>query len=192
MKMKYVIPSLFVILSPAAMAHPGHLGSHGFESGVLHPLTGLDHLSVMLGVGILAALFGGSSRWSMPVAFVALMIAGSVLGLSGIMVPGVELFIALSVVVMGAMLLRGARMPQKLAQGLVMAFAVFHGMAHGAEMPMNAQVLNYFGGFVLSTASLHLAGIAIGECGLRISADGRLAKLIGALMALLGGSLLFS
>ncbi|MEI8632295.1 HupE/UreJ family protein [Vibrio sp. PP-XX7] len=181
-----------MLFSPFAMAHPGHLGSHGFESGLMHPLSGLDHLSVMVGVGILAALFGGKSRWLMPIAFVMFMIIGGLLGLSGLVVPYVEYGIICSVIIMGMLLLQGATMSYQWVTGLIMAFAIFHGMAHGAEMPLNSQALHYFAGFVLSTAMLHLVGIALGECALRLPASGRVTKMMGALMTLLGCSFLFS
>jgi urease accessory protein len=192
MKKNLIIPALFCVFSPLVMAHPGHMGSHGFESGMMHPLTGLDHLSVMIGVGIMASLFGGKNRWTMPLTFISFMIVGAILGISGLMVPYVEVFIALSVVAMGVMLWSGARMSQRLAIGLVMAFAVFHGMAHGAEMPFDSRALSYFSGFVLSTAVLHLVGIGIGELVLSFSANNRVMKFIGAVVALLGCSFILS
>ncbi len=192
MKRKYLISTLFLLFSPLAMAHPGHLGNHSFSAGFLHPMTGLDHLAVMLGVGILAAMLGGNERWKMPLSFIALMVVGATLGVSGILVPGVETFIALSVLVMGIMLCTGSLMPKKLALGLIMVFAVFHGMAHGAEMPVNSQTLHYFSGFVLATATLHIAGIAIGEVAMRLSSNERFCKAVGVVIALLGGSFLLS
>ncbi|MDW6091047.1 HupE/UreJ family protein [Vibrio rhizosphaerae] len=192
MKIKNLFLGLMVLFSPLALAHPGHGGDHGFESGILHPLTGVDHLSVMISVGVLAALFGGRSRWQMPLSFIALMIVGGILGVSGLIVPGVELYIALSVVVMGLLLWRSVQISHQWVTVLVMAFAVFHGMAHGAEMPFNSHALAYFSGFVLSTFLLHMTGIALGSAVLRFSASGRLVKMLGAIVAILGGSFLLS
>jgi len=192
MKRKYLISALFLLFSPLTMAHPGHLGNHSFVSGVMHPMTGMDHLAVMIGVGILAAVFGGSQRWKMPLAFIVLMIVGGVMGISNMVVPDVETFIAISVLLMGGMLCTGSQMPKKLAMGLIMSFAVFHGMAHGAEMPFNSQALHYFSGFILATACLHLVGIFIGECAMRFAAHRRVNQVIGVLIALLGGSILLS
>lgn len=194
MKKITLIPALLTLISPLAMAHPGHLhlGSHGFESGIMHPITGLDHLSVMIAVGILASLFGGSARWSMPLAFVGVMIIGGLAGMGGLVLPGMEVAIAVSVIAMGSMLISGANMSKKLATGLIMAFAAFHGLAHGAEMPLDSQALSYFSGFVISTATLHLTGIAIGEAGLYLTSNRVFARIAGGIMALLGGSLLIS
>ncbi|MEH6530837.1 MAG: HupE/UreJ family protein [Photobacterium frigidiphilum] len=161
MKKTYLLSGLFALFSPLALAHPGHIGSHGFESGFIHPLTGMDHLSVMVAVGMLAALFGGQARYRLPLAFVAVMIFGGILGVSGLVLPGVEIGIALSVVAMGILLCSGTRLSEKAALALVMGFAVFHGMAHGMEMPLNSQALYYFSGFVLATTMLHMLGISL-------------------------------
>ncbi|SHF22634.1 HupE/UreJ family protein [Vibrio gazogenes] len=192
MKIKNLLLGLLVLFSPLAFAHSGHGGDHGFESGILHPLTGVDHLSVMISVGVLAALFGGRSRWQMPLSFIALMIVGGILGVSGLVIPSVELYIALSVVVMGILLWRSVQVSHLWVTVLVMAFAVFHGMAHGAEMPFNSHALAYFSGFVLSTFLLHMTGIVIGSAVLRFSASGRLVKMLGVIVAMLGGSFLLS
>ncbi|WP_280806692.1 HupE/UreJ family protein [Vibrio mytili] len=93
---------------------------------------------------------------------------------------------------MGVMLFRGTNMPQKMATTLIMAFAVFHGMAHGAEMPINSQAISYFSGFIVVTASLHIVGIVLGEMVMRFAASKRLNQLAGAVIALLGGAFLFS
>ncbi|CAM3724147.1 HupE / UreJ protein [Vibrio aerogenes CECT 7868] len=192
MKIKYVIFTLLALISPFAMAHSGHIGNHGFESGLMHPLTGIDHLSVMISVGLLAALFGKSFRWIMPVAFVLCMIVGGILGVTGIVIPYVEAGIILSVVIMGMMLFRGNIISHKVVIGFVSLFAIFHGMAHGAEMPLDSHALYYFSGFVLSTSLLHLSGIILGEMILSFSAHGRFTKAIGAVIALLGYSMIFS
>ncbi|ELR63864.1 HupE-UreJ family metal transporter [Photobacterium marinum] len=192
MKKKYLLPALFALFSPLALAHPGHIGSHGFESGFIHPLTGLDHLSVMLGVGMLAALVGGKAKFRMPLAFVAVMIIGGALGVSGLVVPGVETGIAISVVAMGVMLCSGAHLSEKAILALVMGFALFHGMAHGMEMPMDSQAFWYFSGFVLATAMLHVTGIFLAQLIAACSSNRRVMRVTGAVMAVFGGSLMLS
>ncbi|MGR5298847.1 HupE/UreJ family protein [Vibrio mediterranei] len=192
MRKTTLISSLLVLISPLAMAHPGSIGSHDFESGVMHPITGIDHVSVMIAVGMLAALFGGQARWRIPLAFVGVMVIGALTGLAGMRVPGVEVAIAGSVVIMGLMLMSGANMSKKMATGLVMIFAAFHGLAHGAEMPFNAQAAHYFAGFVLATSTLHFAGVMIGEVALYFTTNRAFVKVTGVIMALLGGSLLLS
>ncbi|SHO55595.1 HupE / UreJ protein [Vibrio quintilis] len=192
MKNKFLILTLLTLISPFAMAHTGHVGHFGFESGFMHPLTGVDHLSVMIAVGILAALFGGAFRWIMPVSFVLCMIVGGILGIAGMVIPYVEAGIILSVVAMGIMLFRGNIISHKIVIGFVSLFAVFHGMAHGAEMPLDSHALYYFSGFVLSTSMLHLSGILSGETFLRFSVHGRFTKALGAVIALFGCSMLFS
>jgi urease accessory protein len=151
------------ILAPgAALAHTGAGDAHGFAHGLLHPVTGLDHVLAMVMVGVLAWQMGGTARWLVPAAFVALMAAGGALGIAGVAVPMVELGITLSVIVLGAVVALGLRAPVLAAVALVGAFAVFHGHAHGAEMPENAGGLAYGAGFMLGTALLHLAGLGIG------------------------------
>lgn len=172
-KLLSFITSAMVLFSPLASAHSGHAGGHNFTSGLLHPLTGLDHFSVMVGVGVLACILGGASRKIMPLSFIALMIVGAILGVAGVVAPGVETFIALSVVMMGAMLIFNRKLSNPVATGLIMAFALFHGMAHGVEMPANGAALSYFCGFVLATAGLHLCGLVLGEVALRLTAARR-------------------
>jgi len=153
----------FVVLSPTfALAHTGVGATHGFAHGFAHPVTGLDHVMAMVTVGILAWQMGGRALWAVPASFVALMALGTAGGVMGVDMPFVELGIALSVVVLGAAVALDIRAPLALAMGVVGFFALFHGHAHGAEMPENAGGLAYGAGFMLATAALHLAGIGIG------------------------------
>lgn len=153
----------FLTLLPSmAFAHTGVGDAHGLAHGFLHPLTGLDHVLAMVAVGILAWQSGGRAVWAVPVTFVALMVVGGALGASGIDLPYVEIAIALSVVVLGAAVAFGVTLPLAGAMAIAGFFALFHGHAHGAEMPDDASGLAYGLGFVAATAALHLAGIGIG------------------------------
>lgn len=181
-------------LSPSlAFAHPGHGEAVGFAHGFMHPIGGLDHVLAMVAVGIFAANLGGRALWAVPATFVALMAVGGVLGMSGVEVPFVEIGIAASVIVLGAVVaLRATNWPLGAAMAMVGAFAVFHGFAHGAEMPADASGLAYAAGFMAATAALHAvgvgAGLAIGGIG-RAHAP-RLTEALGALVAVAGLGLL--
>ncbi len=144
-----------------AFAHPGH-ECPGLMNGLMHPLGGLDHIIAMVAVGLLAARLGGRALWLVPASFVAAMAAGGLVGMAGVGLPYAETGIALSVVVLGAVAAFGVAMPVAVAMGLVAFFAVFHGYAHGIEMPETASGLAYGVGFVAATALLHGIGIGLG------------------------------
>lgn len=150
------------LLPTVALAHTGAGATSGFVHGFEHPIGGLDHLLAMVMVGVLAWQIGGRALWMVPATFVLVMAIGGALGVAGIDMPLVELGIALSVVVLGAVVAFGVRAPVAAAMALAGAFAVFHGHAHGAEMPVGAGGLAYGLGFMLATAMLHLAGLGIG------------------------------
>lgn len=176
----------------AALAHPG-AGAHvDALHGLLHPLTGLDHILAMLAVGIFAAQLGGRSLWAVPGAFVLAMVAGAALGFVGMPLPLVEPVIAGSVVVLGCVVAMGARVPLAPAMALVASFAVFHGHAHGAEGAATAAFPGHAAGFVLATGALHLAGILLGGALTRLGGARPLQarRLIGAGGALAGALLL--
>lgn len=158
-----------------AEAHTGAGAVHGIGAGVLHPLSGLDHVLAMVGAGLLAARIGGRALWLLPLAFLAVMTAGSLLGVAGIALPFVETMIALSLLATAAALLAGARLPAVAAAALVGGFALFHGHAHGAEMPAAAASLAYAAGFLAATAGLIGAGIALGRTPLATPAAARAA-----------------
>ncbi len=143
----------------------------------------------MVAVGLFAAHLGGRALWAVPAAFVALMAAGGALGMNGVSVPYVETGIALSVVVFGLALASGLALPVGLAMGLVGFFAIFHGHAHGAEMPANASGATYAAGFLIATALLHGAGIALGMGAARLASQ-RAVRIGGAAMAAAGVGLL--
>ena len=150
------------LLVTAAEAHTGLGSTHGFIHGLTHPISGIDHILAMVAVGMFAAYLGGRALWLVPCTFVAMMAVGGALGMNGIAVPFVEMGIALSVMVLGALVALQIPMPVAVAMGIVGFFAVFHGHAHGWEMPRDASGLSYATGFMLATALLHVTGIALG------------------------------
>lgn len=152
---------MFLSTAPA-LAHVGFGPADTFSHGFTHPLSGLDHVLAMVAVGLYAASLGGRALWLVPAAFVGTMIVGGLLGYAGIPLPLVEQGIGLSVVVMGLAIAFGVKLPTVAAMGLVGIFALFHGHAHGSEGAQLASFLPYAAGFVVATALLHVAGIALG------------------------------
>lgn len=150
------------LIPTLAFAHTGAGATSGFPHGFGHPISGLDHILAMVTVGLLAFQLGGRALWLVPAAFVGLMAVGGALGLAGVGMPFVELGIAASVIVLGAAVALNLRAPVAAAAALVGFFALFHGHAHGTEMPEDAGGLAYALGFSLATALLHAAGIAAG------------------------------
>jgi urease accessory protein len=157
-----VLLAALVLLPTAALAHTGVGDTHGFSHGFVHPLGGLDHQIAMVMVGVFAWQLGGRALWLVPATFVLVMAASGALGMAGIPVPFVEIGIALSCVVLGAVVAFGVKAPVAVAMGLVGLFAIFHGHAHGAEAPADASGLAYAAGFMVATAILHAVGIAVG------------------------------
>jgi urease accessory protein len=181
-----------MLVPTAAFAHPGGGDTHGFVHGFAHPFGGLDHVLAMITVGLFAYQLGGRALWLVPASFVLAMMAGGALGLAGIPVPFVEAGIAASVLVLGAIVAFGLQAPVAVAMALVAAFAVFHGHAHGAEMPADMAIAPYATGFVLATALLHAGGVTLGLLIGRFSeAYGRLGfRLSGGLVAIAGAAIL--
>lgn len=153
---------LLLCFAAAANAHSGEGIAGGFLAGFMHPLSGIDHLLAMVAVGIWGATLGRPLIWALPVAFPMLMVVGGVLGIAKVPLPYVEVGIATSVVVLGLSIAAAWRAPVALAVAIVAIFGVFHGYAHGTELPQAAAPAAYAAGFVISTGLLHLAGIAIG------------------------------
>jgi len=177
-----------LLIPELAFAHPGSAAAHGAAQGFLHPFTGLDHILAMVSVGLLAAQRGGRALWLLPLAFVSMMAAGGLLGLSRVGLPGVESVIGASVVILGIGILSGMPIPTPLAAGLVGFFAIFHGHAHGAEMPDTASALLYGLSFMAATAILHGIGIGL-YLGLMRWVDAHgvpLARAAGGLIAVAG------
>jgi urease accessory protein len=177
----------FVSMFVPILAHtsPGS----GAIDGFLHPLLGLDHLLAMVTVGLLSAQLGGRAIWTVPVTFVAVMALGGFLGLVGVEVPLVEYGIAASVIVLGIALLSKASLPEWLAMVFVAIFAVFHGHAHGAELPEVSSpviAIAYVVGFLVATAGLHVIGALIGYILLRNSRGAMILRAAGAVIAAMG------
>lgn len=179
---------LFSLSALPAYAHTGIGAVHGLLDGMLHPLIGIDHLLVMLAVGLWAAMRGGKALWLLPTAFLAAMGAGAGLSLLGITVTAAESWVALSVVAAGVLVWRNTRMSSALAVALVSVFALAHGYVHALELTDGADALAYSTGFLLTTALLHGVGVAVGL----LSAPGMkiLGAGIGLLCAVVGVGLL--
>ena len=189
-RIRLTLATLAALTPTIAFAHTGIGPTVGFSHGFLHPITGLDHVLAMVMVGMFAAQLGGRALWLVPAAFVAVMAAGGALGVAGYPLPFVEIGIALSVVTLGALVAFGVRLPTAVAMAVVALFAIFHGHAHGSEMPETAAGLTYGLGFVVATALLHAAGIGLGLVAGRtrtvaVRAAGGLAAIAG--VALLTG-----
>jgi urease accessory protein len=182
-----IIPSVFCFLLPSvAQAHTGIAPAGGFVAGMAHPLGGPDHLLAMAAVGIWAAQMGQRSLWAVPLAFVSMMALGGALGVSGMSLPFGAQGIVVSVLALGILIAAAVRLPLPASAAIAGLFGVFHGYAHGAEMPGNVSGMAYGLGFVLSTALLHLSGIG---CGLLLRRIAGLlpARVAGAAIAALGG-----
>jgi urease accessory protein len=155
--------ALLLILPTSAFAHTaGASAGAGFITGFLHPLGGLDHALAMLAVGMWGAQLRSPAIWVLPVAFPQVMALGGVAGILGVPLVGIELGVTVSVVVLGSMIALGLRPPLWAALLIVSFFAVFHGYAHGAELPGKTGAVAYCAGFVTATGLIHLTGIGIG------------------------------
>ena len=153
---------LVLLVATPALAHIERGQAAGFFSGLSHPVSGMDHVLAMVAVGLWGAQLGAPAMWLLPVTFPMVMAMGGVLGLLGIPLPFVEIAIALSAVLLGIMVMSEARPPVAVAAIMVGFFAVFHGHAHGTELPAGQSGLLYSMGFVMATGCLHGLGITIG------------------------------
>lgn len=185
--------SALLLSSAPAFAHIDPV-AHGTVAsdvahGMLHPLSGLDHVLVMLAVGLWAAQRGGRAMVAVPAAFVSVMALGFGLALAGLSLPFVEPAILASIVALGLMVAMAVRLPVAAAAGVVAVFALFHGAAHGGELG-SADALAFGLGFVATTAALHLAGIGLGLALARLGGSA-LGRLIGGATALAGAALMF-
>ncbi|WP_051624865.1 HupE/UreJ family protein [Hyphomonas oceanitis] len=175
---------VLLLLPPAAMAHTGEGLTGGFLSGFVHPIRGWDHVAAMVAVGLWGTFLGRPAIWMLPVVFPLVMALGGAIGVMGLPLPGVETGIALSSVVLGALILGKAQLPLWSAVILVGIFAIFHGYAHGIELPTAANPVSFAIGFVFATGLLHLAGIGLG----RVTALPRGAILVQAAGALIAAT----
>ncbi len=159
---RLVLALAFAFGPTLAHAHAQVGEATGFLTGFLHPLTGLDHIIAMVAVGLWGAQLGAPAIWMLPVTFPMVMAFGGFLGLIGVPIPGVEIGIAMSGVLLGAAVMTESRPPLLVAAALVAVFAICHGHAHGAELPPGTSGLTYSIGFVVATGLLHACGIGIG------------------------------
>jgi urease accessory protein len=177
-------PALAAITTPA-FAHSENGVAIDFWGGFTHPIFGPDHVIAMVAVGLWGAFLGAPAIWLLPVVFPLVMAVGGAVGVVGVPLPGVETGIAVSAIMLGGMVAFAAKPPLWIAAVLVGAFAIFHGHAHGAELPIGADAVAFSMGFVVATGMLHLAGIAFG--GLSHWPAGRVAvRGAGGVISLLG------
>jgi urease accessory protein len=146
----------------SALAHVQKGEAVGFLTGFRHPISGGDHVLAMVAVGLWGAQLGAPAIWVLPVAFPMVMAVGGMLGLMGVPLPGIEYGIAVSAMLLGAVVMFEVRPPLTVAAALVGVFAIFHGHAHGTELPPGQSALLYSMGFVTATGCLHATGIGIG------------------------------
>lgn len=180
----------FALIAAQAGAHPGHGIGSGFVSGFAHPVMGVDHVVAMVAVGLWAALLDRPALWILPVLFPLVMVVGGALGVMGVALPAVEAGIALSGVVLGLLVALAVRAPVWVSGLIVGVFAVFHGHAHGTELPEAYGPYGYAAGFVVATALLHAAGMALGL--FTRSSLGKMAvRGTGGVIALVGAAFLF-
>jgi len=183
---KILLATLLVLGASPALAHPGHGSAVSFAAGVAHPLSGLDHIAVMVAVGLWAALKGGRALWAWPAAFVGVMLVGGALGMVHAAVPFVEPGILASVVALGLMVALAVDLPVWTGAAIVAVFALLHGHAHGTEVAETVSGAEYMAGFALATATLHGVGIGFAQMMTRaqlrplIRAAGAACIMIGA------------
>jgi urease accessory protein len=180
-----LVALLVLLLAAPARAHVEEGQAAGFLAGLQHPIFGLDHVLAMVSVGLWGAQLGTPALWLLPVTFPMVMAFGGFLGLSGLPLPGVEIGIALSALLLGLVVAGEARPAPWIAALLVGFFAIFHGHAHGTELPPGESGLLYSIGFVAATGLLHATGIAIGT--IHRWRAGRVAiRVAGAMVAAAG------
>lgn len=192
--MKRILPiaALLVLGASPAFAHPGHALADSFAAGVAHPLSGLDHIAVMIAVGLWAALKGGRALWIWPAAFVGVMLVGGALGMSHslahVAVPFVESGILASVVALGLLVALAVDLPVAIGAVVIGAFALLHGHAHGSEVAESLSGVEYMAGFALATATLHLTGIGFAQMMARAQMRPAI-RIAGALCVAIGAGL---
>ncbi|MCS6813445.1 MAG: HupE/UreJ family protein [Cyanobacteria bacterium] len=175
--------AITVLLPTIAQAHTGQGAASGFWHGVTHPIGGLDHILAMVAVGIWASQIGGKALWIVPLSFVGVMALSGIAGMAGVPLPLVEQGIVLSVLVLGVLIAATAKFPLPVSAAIVGLLAIFHGYAHGAEMPDNTTGLLYGLGFVISTALLHAIGIGAGWLVQRFTKE-QVIRYVGGAIAL--------
>jgi urease accessory protein len=174
--------------SSAAFAHVGHGSTASFSAGVAHPLSGLDHMAVMIAVGLWAALKGGRALWVWPMAFVGVMLIGGALGMAHVAVPFVEPGILASVIALGLLVALAIDLPVAAGAPVVAVFALLHGHAHGTEVAETLSGAEYMAGFAFATATLHLIGIGFAQT-MQHAQLRPLIRIAGAVCVLVGAGL---
>jgi urease accessory protein len=183
-----LVLALCALLPGFALGHveSGVVGDGGFFSGLIHPVTGLDHVVAMVAVGLWGAILGAPAIWVLPIAFPLIMTVGAVLGILDVPVPAIDLGIAASAIVLGGMVAANARPPLAIAFLLIAFFAIYHGHPHGAALPDFGVPILYAAGFVVATGLLHVTGIAFGLL-YRWPAGKTAVRALGAGIAFVGG-----
>lgn len=184
--MKYIYSLCLLLLSPlSAYAHSKGIVA-GFAEGLKHPVSGSDHLLAMLSVGIISAQMGGRALWSVPSTFVVFMLIGGLFGLYNIDLVAVEMGISISVIILGLIIAYNSKIHPYLSHIMVGIFAIFHGDAHGLEMPDMATSGLYLLGFLVTTILLHIAGLIIGHYTQKLKRGTSILRAIGLAIAALG------
>jgi len=185
-----ILTALFIFVASQVAAHTGEGINTGFASGFWHPILGWDHVVAMVAVGLWGAFLGAPAIWILPIVFPLVMALGGALGVAGVQLPAVETGIALSGVVLGLLIAFAVKAPIWVAAVIVGLFAIFHGHAHGTELPEAFSPYGYAVGFVVGTGLLHMVGIGFGV--LTRSEAGRIAvRGAGGVIALVGAAFLF-
>ncbi len=184
--------ALLLLLPLASLQAHEISGGGGYASGFSHPVLGLDHLLAMISVGILSAQLGGKAIWTVPSTFVAIMLIGGILGMNGIPLFTVETGIAFSVLALGVSMAADRKIPMSFAMLFVAFFAIFHGHAHGTEMPQVAKPWAYALGFVSGTAVIHISGVVFGAAFKSFQSGPQLLRYVGAGIAGIGFHLLIT
>jgi len=185
---KIILISILILLPSLAFAHPGH-GLESLKAGFMHPLTGWDHLLVMLAIGVWASKIGGQARWQLPLTFVSVMAIGAILGLANVTFLGVETLIAASVMAMGVLIALHLKISMVSCIALVALFAIVHGFAHGVELDTHQSIAVLLG-MLLATALLHGLGLILGAQ--RVQIAQRLHTVFAWLLMLVGGYLMIA
>lgn len=183
------VVAIAVAIGPTVVfAHTDVSEAHDLLHGFMHPISGLDHVLAMIAVGVFAAQLGGRALWALPASFVAMMAAAGACGMTGLALRYTEFGIAMSLVVLGAVIAFNVRLPMAMAAALIALFAVFHGYAHGMEMPESLSGIAFGSGFILATSLLHGVGVGLGFGVKHVGTErGRpLAQTAGAVVVLVG------
>ncbi len=183
----------FLCLAWPVLAHDGAVLPYGsFMAGITHPVLGADHFLAMVSVGVVSAQIGGRAIWTVPATFVSVMALGGLFGMQDVGLGAIEFGIAFSVLVLGGAIAADKRMPVAVAMAAVAVFAVFHGYAHGGEMPQVAEPVRYAAGFLMGTAMLHVTGLVIGDISQHYERGKQALRAAGSVIAVLGCVFLYS